>query len=85
MFWVNADGNSATENTESGDKNSQKTPQEQHIEMRRDSSEQETESESNDSDWYQASAASVNLSQKISAAPSTTLLEVYQTKEKSEL
>ena len=39
----------------------------------------------NDSDWEQASAASVNSSQNVSATQSTTLLEVYQTQEKWEL
>ena len=53
-------------------------------ELRSDSSEQRTESELDYSDWEQAPAASVNLSQNISATPSTTLLEVYQTQEKWE-
>ena len=53
--------------------------------MGSESSEWETESELNDPDWEQASAASVHLSQNISATPSTTLLEISQTQEKWEL
>ena len=72
MLLSNADGKSANKNAESGDKNSLKTLQEQNVEMRNKSSEQETEIESNDSDWKQTSAASINLSQNNSATPNTT-------------
>ena len=82
MLRGNTDGNSENKNAESGDNNSSEALQEQNVEMRSESCEQETESESKDSDWEQASAASLNLSQNISATPSTTLLEVYQTQEK---
>ena len=85
MLRGNADGNSENKNAKSGDSNSSEALQEQNVEMRSESCEQETESESNYSDWEQASAASVNSSQNISATPSTTLLEVYQTQEKWEL
>ena len=85
MLWGNADENSENKNAESVDNNSLESLQKQNVEMRSESSEQETESESNDLDWEQPSAVSVNLSQNISAIPSTTLLEVYQTQEKWEL
>ena len=41
MLLSNADGKSANKNAESGDKNSLKTLQEQNVEMRNKSSEQE--------------------------------------------
>ena len=84
MLWGNVDGNSENKNAESGD-NSLEALQKQNVEMRSESIERETESESNDSDWQQPSAVSVNSSQNISAIPSTTLLEIYQTQEKWEL
>ena len=45
----------------------------QNIEMRTEFSERETVHELNDSDWEQALAASVNLSQNISALQSNLL------------
>ena len=47
--------------------------------MRSESCKQETESESNYSDWEQTSAALVNSDHNILATPNTTLLEVYFT------
>ena len=47
--------------------------------MRSESCKQETESESNYSDWEQASVALVNSDHNILATPNTTLLEVYFT------
>ena len=85
MLRGNTDGNSENKNAESGDNNPSEALQEQNVEMRSESCEQETESELNDSNWEQASAASVNSSQNISATQSTTLLEVCQTQEKWEL
>ena len=46
----------------------------QNTEMRTESNERETVHELNDSDWEQALAASVNLSQNISVTPNITLL-----------
>ena len=46
MLWDNADGNSKNMNAESGDNNSLEALQEQNVEMRSESCEQETESES---------------------------------------
>ena len=51
MLWDNVDGNSENKDAESGDNNSLEALQKQNVEMRSESSERETESESNDSDW----------------------------------
>ena len=73
MLWGKADENPENKNAKSGHSNSLETLQEQNVKMRSESSKQEAESEWNDPDWKQVSAAIVNSSQNISAAPSTTL------------